>query len=85
MFPADNNREEFRKRFNMKKESKYWDGYADFGDGRIVKDSDVAKYTKKHLRFRDRFDIRKVTEAVLYSFSILSGSVEEPKGKNWKY
>lgn len=63
---------------------KYWDGYADFGDFKVY-DKDVADYVKAHLRFRDRFDIRKITESVLLAFSILSKSVEEPEEKNWKF
>lgn len=64
--------------------TKYWDGYADFGDFKVY-DKDVADYVKAHLRFQDRFDIRKITEAVLLAFSILSKSVEEPEEKNWKF
>lgn len=63
--------------------NKYYDGYADFGD-LIVYDEDVAKYVKKHLRFIDRFDIRKIVEATFYAFSILSKSCEEPEGK-WHF
>lgn len=50
-------------------------------------DHQVASYTKKHLGFFDRFNIRKVVAASMYSFAILSGSVEEPDPgkKNWKY
>ena len=74
--------------YGGKQKTRYWDSYADFGGevGRVY-DKDVAAYTKKHLRFIDRFDIRKVVEASQYSFSILSKSVEEPKPKkkNWKY
>ena len=62
--------------------------YADFGGsvGKVY-DYQVADYTKKHLRFFDRFDMNKVVAASQYSFSILSKSVEEPKPgkKNWKY
>lgn len=62
--------------------------YSDFGGdvGRVY-DHQVTDYTKKHLSFFDRFNMRKVTAANMYSFSILSKSVEEPdvKKKNWKY
>lgn len=85
----DHDRDGYKKGYpqtdNKKKNDKYWDGWCDFGDGRIVYDKDIAEYAKKHLKLRDRLDIRKVTEAVMYSFSILSGSVEPPKGKNWKF
>ncbi len=74
-----------RRAFKAKKKSKYYGGYATFPDGLVVTDKAVSDYVKKHLRFIDRFDIRKITEASLYAFSILSGSVEEPKGKNWKF
>ena len=62
--------------------------YADFGDGRDrVYDHQVASYTKKHLSLLDRLNLRKVVAASMYSFGILSGSVEEPNigKKNWKY
>lgn len=68
-----------------KRNGRYRDGYARFADGRILYDKDVAAYAKKHLRFFDRFDVRKVTEAALFSFSILSGAAEPPKQKNWKF
>ena len=62
--------------------------YADFGEtvGKVY-DYQVADYTKKHLRFFDRFNMRKVAAANAYSFSILSKSIEEPdvNKKNWKY
>lgn len=64
------------------------DTYADFeGSVGRVYDHQVAAYTKKHMRFLDRFNIRKVVAASMYSFGILSGSVEEPDPgkKNWKY
>ena len=56
------------------------------GDGKVY-DHQVASYTKKHMRLIDRFNLRKVVAATMYSFGILSGSVEEPKTgkKNWKY
>jgi hypothetical protein len=67
-----------------KRNKKYYGGYATFAD-RVVYDKDVALFVKKHLRLIDRFDIRKITEASLYAFSILSGSCDAPKGKNWKF
>ena len=76
--------------FNKNKEKNDWwkDSYADFGeDVGEVYDWQVADYTKKHMAFFDRFNLRKVAAAMNYSFSILSKSVEEPnlKKKNWKY
>lgn len=71
--------------FLNKGSAKHWGGYADFGTFKVY-DKDVAKYVKKHLRFVDRFNIHKITESVLLSFSILSGSCEPPaKGDNWKF
>ena len=70
------------------KEKNWWmDTYADFGDevGKVY-DYQVADYAKKHLRFLDRFNMRKVGAAMMYSFEILSKSTEEPDlKKNWKY
>lgn len=63
----------------------YFDNAAYFDDGRlVVSDKDVATYTKKHMHFFDRFNIRRVVECAMYSFSILSKSVEEPRNKNPK-
>jgi len=64
---------------------KYSDGYADYpGKGKIY-DKDVAKLVSKHLRFFDRFNVRKVVEAGIYAQLMLMGVVEEPKKKNWKF
>ena len=54
----------------------------------IVKDTDVAKYAKKHLRFVDRFSVTKVAQAALFSQDILFKVIESdelPKAKNWKF
>lgn len=62
--------------------------YADFGEGvGRVYDHQVASYTKQHLGFFDRFNIRKVVAAAMMSFGILSGSLDEPNPgkKKWKY
>ena len=59
-------------------------GYADFGTFKVY-DRDVALYAKKHLKLLDRLNMEKVTEAVMYSFSILSRSVKPPEGDNWKF
>ena len=66
----------------------YKTSYSDFCDGRgELYDYEVADYTKRHMRFFDRLNIRKVTSAAMWSFEILSKSTEEPcKGKkNWKF
>lgn len=60
------------------------DGYADFGTFKVY-DRDVALYAKKHLKLLDRLNMEKVTETVMYSFSILSRSVKPPEGDNWKF
>ena len=60
--------------------------YAEFSDGLRVYDRQVAEYTKQHLRFIDRFNLKKVVAAANWSFSILSKSCEAPsKDDNWKY
>lgn len=69
--------------------AKYYDTYAEFKDENgkpfEVTDEAVAEYTKKHMRLRDRRDIRKVTECVMLSFSILSKSIDPPVGDDWYY
>lgn len=73
---------------DSKKKKPWLDGYADFGGdvGRVY-DKDVGCYTRKHMRFIDWFDPCKVASAMMWTFSILSKSVEEPDIKNgkWKY
>ena len=58
------------------RKTKYWDGEAVFEDF-VVRDKDVAEFTKSHMRFIDRLDFRKVTEAVLYSFSVMANKDEK--------
>lgn len=70
--------------------NRYWNGYAKLKDGRIIYDKDVHDFMLKHLRLRDRFNTRKITEAALYSFMILCDSVKAPderivSKKNWKF
>ena len=65
-------------------EKKCSDGYADFGNGEILYDKDVADFVKKHLRVVDRFNVRKVCEATLQAFAMLQSHEEIPKG-NWKF
>ena len=82
-------RKGFKKFHSDVSNKKPWlDNYADFGDdvGKVF-DKDVGRYAFKHMRFIDRFDPCKVASAILWSFSILSKSVEEPDIKNgkWKY
>ena len=74
------------KKFAKKLKKLPVDGYADFGDMKVY-DKDVGNYTRQHMRFIDWLDPEKVATAMMYSFSILSKSVEEPDIKNgkWKY
>lgn len=77
-------------KYVITRDKKDWSktSYADFGDdvGKVF-DHQIARYAMKHLGFFDRFNIRKVVAAAMYSFAILSKSVEEPNvGKNnWKF
>ena len=72
---------------NAKTKEKPWmETYSEWADGTCVYDWELADYTRKHMRLFDRLNMRKVASAMMYSFSILSKSVEEPKlKKNWKY
>ena len=68
---------------------RYYGGWIDYpGVGRIY-DKDVARYAAKHLHWWDRLDIRKVTDAVLCSQTILmevAAPEEFSNGKkNWKF
>lgn len=68
---------------------RFWeDTYADYpGVGKIY-DTDVGEYAFKHLRWRDRFNPKKVGYAVIGSELIAFGVIskdELPKKKNWKF
>lgn len=65
----------------------YMHTYATHDNGATrIYDYQVADYTKKHMRFIDRFNIRKVGAAMLCSYAILSNAVQEPsEKKKWKY
>lgn len=84
--PKDHDRRNYRY-FESRGKKKRIDGYAEFSDGLRVYDRDVGKYARKHMRFIDWLDPEKVGTAMMFSFSILSKSVEEPKDKNgkWKF
>ena len=50
------------------------------GKGKIY-DSEVAKFTLKHLRFRDMLNPEKIIKAGLVAQEVLMGCIDEPKGK----
>lgn len=84
----DTKRESYKQRFTMFEGAQTVfdkdfinESYADFGNGKIVHDSDVLKLMKKHLRLRDRFNLAKIVLGTFYAFDILNGSAEEPEGK----
>lgn len=60
--------------------------YADFPDVRVT-DEAVYQFVVKHSRLIDRMNHRKMVEMTFYAFSILSGSLEKPRGfsKDWKF
>lgn len=62
-------------------------GYAEFENGRVVTDQDVADFVFKHMRIRDMFHLGKVVTATLSAFAILSDedSTEEDLNGDWKF
>ena len=54
------------------------EGYADFG-GKIVRDEDVYKEVKKRLKFTDRFNMRKIVEASLLTFTEMAPTRKDKK------
>lgn len=55
----------------------YYDGYIKLNSsGKTITDEDVARFAKKHMRWFDRLDFRKVTECVLQSQNILMGTFD---------
>lgn len=67
------------------KQGRYSDGYAEWEDGRKVTDRQVAHFVKKHTHWWDRFDYHKICDCAQMAFDMLSGHVEMPKKKNWKF
>ena len=64
----------------------YYDSQATFDNGKlVVTDKEVAEFTDKHMHPEDKKDIRRVVECAMYSFSILSKSVEPPMKEPWFY
>ena len=47
-------------------------------EGKVITDLEVAEFVKKHTRFVDRFNIKKMVAASLLSECILMGSVQMP-------
>ncbi len=61
------------------------EGYRDYRDGRIIYDEDVYQYIKKHSRFIDRLNPRKMIEMYELASAILNENVEEPINDDWMF
>lgn len=73
------------KERKTKYEKKWYKGlWSKKQDGTIVTDEEVAKYTWKHLRLRDMFNIKAITSAVMESHAILMGDLQDP-GEKYKF
>lgn len=55
-----------------------------FKNGLILNDIDVIHYAFKHLKITDALNPKKAMQAYRYSFDIMCGALDEPKG-NWKF
>ena len=74
----------------MKKDSEFYIGdfSSDYPGVGVVRDIDVAKHARKHMRFIDRLNATKVACAALVSQNILFGVIPKevlPTNPNWKY
>lgn len=66
--------------------NRYSDGFADFGDGKIIYDQDLAKFVEEHLKPTDRLDVHKIVDASVLGFSILEGGVDTSDyEEDWKF
>ena len=59
-------------------------GYRKTGD-KIVYDEDVYQYIKKHSRFIDRLNGRKMMHMSEIAYAIFDEAVLEPTDPNWKF
>ena len=67
-------------------DKKWWkNSWAEREDGFLLMDEEVAKYAWKHLRFRDKINLRAITSAVIWSHLFLMQPEEAPKKKKWKF
>lgn len=64
-------------------ESQMDDCYSEFDDGKRIYDKDVAEFVRQHLSFFDRLNPRKVSQATLVAFTMLSND-DVPEG-NWLF
>lgn len=74
----------------MKKDLEFHVGdfSSDYPGVGVVRDIDVAKHVRKHMRLIDRLNATKVACAALVSQDILFGVITKdnlPKNPNWKY
>ena len=65
--------------------AKFSDGYAEFEDGEVIHDKDVADFVKRHLHIWDRLNMKKVTTAVLATFAAMADENCELDDGNWKF
>jgi len=67
---------------------KYSESEAIFAGGRVIHDSDIARFVKKHTTWFQRLDYHFVSDCATMAFTILSGAVDMSalaKKKNWKF
>lgn len=74
----------------MKKDLEFYVGdfSIDYPGVGVVRDIDVARHVRKHMRLIDRLSTTKVVLAALVSQIILYGAIPKedlPKNPNWKY
>ena len=74
-----------RKILNELPNKRYWNGSAKFKDGRIIYDKDVYEFALKHMRLRDRINVRKIVEATLASFAMMEGITGKPINEDWTF
>ena len=63
---------------------RYSEGYAEFPEKRIY-DKDLANFVIKHTKFLDRFDPHKTVDSAATAFCMMEGSIDIPKGDDWKF
>lgn len=66
---------------------KYSENSAQFSDGQVITDKQIAKFVKNHTTWLQRLDYHFVSDCATTAFTILSGAIDmsKLKGKNWKF
>lgn len=67
------------------RKKQYSEGWTDYPGKERIYDRDIARFVKQHLRFIDRFNVRRISEATIDAFYMHIGINRIPETKDWKF